>query len=462
MLNKRNLSIILLIAVFGACDVLNIDPEQSVPTDLVFADEQGARTAVVGMYAGLREGNAWGGFPLMAADFRADNSQHVGSFTTWEQVRRYDVSPENGTVQGVWADNYVSISRANEILANVSDVPDLDEELMNQWRGEALFVRALSHFQVVKWFAQPYGFTEDNSHPGIPVITSPTDQDDPEADFIPRSTVAEVYEQIISDLLEAEQLVAEETSTVGLRGGATTGSVHALLSRVYLYQSDWENAAEYAGQVIDNPNYSLQGDYGFFDSPNTAEDVFAIQMTVEDNPGVNAAMAALHMPTPIGRGDINPTQSLLDAYEEGDQRREQLLFEQDGRIWSAKYTSEQNDDNVHIIRIAEVILTRAEALAELQGVNDESITLVNQVRGRAGLDDISPGSPDELIDAILQERRIELAFEGHRKFDLLRRGENITNIPSADVDTIEYGDPRMIFPIPQRELDVNPELEPNP
>ena len=110
-------------------------------------------------------------------------------------------------------------------------------------------------------------------------------------------------------------------------------------------------------------------------------------------------------------------------------------------------------------------LTRAEALAEAnQEVNAEAIELLNAVRERAGLDDYEEGdfgNYEELVDAILHERRIEFAFEGHRVWDLLRKGRDITNIPSGQVETVPYGDNRLIFPIPQREMDVNPELEQN-
>ena len=467
---KKYLSLLLAVAFMGivSCDVLDIEPEQSVSDDIIFDDVSGARGAVTGMYGAVRFGNAYGGFPLMAADFRADNSEHIGSFTTWEQARRYNIAVTNSTVEGVWNSNYTAINRANHVIEFVADVEDVSEDLAENWVGQGYFVRAISHFNLVRWFGQPYGFTGDNSHLGVPIITEPTT--DPFDHEVPRSTVSEVYDQIIRDLENAMQRVPEEHGSASdTRGRATQGSVRGFLARVYLHMGEYDLAAEYANDVIQSDLYSLQPNFDFFDTKNTSEDVFAIQMTTEDNPGVNAAMAALHMPTPIGRGDINPTDDLLNAYEEGDLRKSELLFDSEigdgGTTWSSKYTLEDNSDNVHVMRIAEMKLTRAEALTESnQDIEPEAVELLNDVRTRAGLDEFEEGDfadHEELIDAILHERRVELAFEGHRKWDLLRKGRDITNIPSGQVESVPYGDNDLIFPIPQREMDVNEELVQN-
>ncbi len=468
------------LTVFTACDVLDVDPEQEIPTELVFDDANGAETAVTGMYEAVSFGNSYGGFPLIAADFRGGNSHFVGSFVTWQDAAAFNVSITNGTVQGVWNANYTAINRANNIIASAPNVPDVSQDQIDEWVGNGHFVRAISHFNLVRWFGQPYGYTADNSHPGVPLVLEPTEGPG-EQNNIPRSSVAEVYNQIISDLETALANVPDSYGASVLdRGRATTGSVSAFLSRVYLHMGEWQLAADYASDVLNSDMYQLQGSYEFFDNENTAEDIFAIQMTTESNPGTNAAFSAMHRPSPVGRGDINPSVDLWNAYENEDLRKTQLYsVGADGtdlpeevtqqselnNVWTLRYTSGNYDDNVHVIRVAEMMLTRAEALAELNGINQESVDLLNQIRNRAGLDSYATAdfaSGQELMDAILHERRLELAHEGHYYFDRTRRGLGLDGIANLGGDSIDFGVNEIVLPIPNREMELNPELEQNP
>jgi starch-binding outer membrane protein, SusD/RagB family len=467
---KKKSLIVILALTFGlfSCDVLDVEPEQSISSEVVFESVENARGAVTGMYQAVRFSSGYGGFSMMASEFVTDNTDFQGSFTTWQEVAQYAIPTNNGTISGQWEDLYDGINRANNVLANVADVPDIPQELVDQWSGEAYFVRAILHFQLVRYFAQPYGFTADNSHPGVPYMTEPGEGAG-DHNLVTRNTVAEVYENIISDLQQAESLVPESLdSDAATRGRGSLNAVRGFLAKVHLHMSDWENVANYTNQVINSGNYSLGSVTGIFGTGNSSEDVFAVQMTADTNPGVNAAMASLHTPAPIGRGDINPTEDLLNAFEEGDLRREQLIYEDGGQLWTAKYSSSNNDDNVRVIRYADILLSRAEALQEMAGsaVDAEALELVNQVRNRAGLSDLEAGTDfttgEDLLEWILHERRIELAFEGHRKWDLLRRGEDLVNLRSTSNVPVSYGSDNAIFPIPQREIDVNENLEQNP
>lgn len=467
----KKLSLITILALalgLLSCDVLDVEPEQSISSEVVFESVENARGAVTGMYQAVRFSSGYGGFSMMASEFTTDNTDFQGSFTTWQEVAQYAVPTNNGTITGQWQDLYDGINRANNVLANVSDVPDIPQELEEQWTGEAYFVRAILHFQLVRYFAQPYGFTSDNSHPGVPYMTEPGEGAG-DQNLVPRNSVAEVYDNIISDLQQAEALVPETfTSDEGTRGRGSLNAVRGFLAKVYLNMSDWQNVDDYTNMIINSGNYSLSSITGIFGTGNSSEDVFAVQMTADTNPGVNAAMAALHTPAPIGRGDINPTQDLLDSFEDGDLRREELIYEESGQLWTAKYSSSNNDDNVRVIRYADVLLSRAEALQEMSGsaVDQEALDLVNQIRNRAGLADLEEGehfsNGEELLDWILHERRLELAFEGHRKWDLLRRGEDVMNLRSTSNVPVSFGADNVIFPIPQREIDVNEQLEQNP
>lgn len=466
---KNKILIPVLAITFGlaACDVLNIEPEQSISSEVVFDSVENAQGAVVGMYQTVRFSSGYGGFSMMASEFTTDNTDFQGSFTTWQEVAQFQIPTNNGTIETQWESLYDGINRANNVLANLEDVPGITQTQIDQWRGEALFVRAILHFQLVRYFGQPYGYTANNDHPGVPYITTPGEVAEGDENYVTRNTVAEVYLNIIADLQEAEGLVPATGSEAFVRGRGSLGAVQGFLAKVYLHMSDWDNVIEYTGRVMGG-DYTLGSITGIFGTGNSQEDVFAVQMTPDTNPGVNAAMASLHTPAPIGRGDITPTQDLMDTFEPGDLRESELIYEADDELWTTKYSSSNNDDNIRVIRYAYILLSRAEALQEVAGatIDTEALELVNLIRERAGLDELVEGvdvtSGGELLDRILLERRLELAFEGHRKWDLLRRGEGVTNLRSTSNVPVEFGANEMIFPIPLREMDINPNLAQNP
>ena len=449
--------------LFSSCDVLNIDPEQSLDDELIFTDQSAAESAVVGMYDGLQEGGAFGGIGIMSADFPADVSSFTGSFGTFQNIRDYDpLQATNGAVQDIWADSYDPINRANNVIEGAEEVPEVSQDLQDQWRGEAKFVRALTHFHLVRYFGQPYIAGTDNL--GVPLILEPTDAPG-EALEVPRSTVGEVYDQILSDLDDAEGWVPESQQ---FDGQATIGAVQALKARVYLHQQEWQQAYDYADMVIETSPYELSSDPA---TPwadhnyNGAEFVFAVQNRTDDQIGVNDALASFHRPdSDGGRGDVRARSNLLDLYEEDDLRYQELFYETDdeseaGDVFTGKWDHPNQADNVPVIRMADVHLMRAEAAAELDN-EEQALEDLNAIRDRANasmydMDDYA--STEELIDLILDERFLELSFEGHRRHDFLRRGDGIQDANQGRV--IEFGANRTIFPIPAREIDVNSALE---
>ncbi len=451
--------------VISSCDVLNIDPEQSLDDEMVFTDESAAQSAVIGMYDGLQEGGAFGGIGIMAADFPTDVSQFTGSFGTFQNIRDYDpLQATNGAVEDIWADTYEPINRANNVIHGVEEVPDITDEQVDQWKGEAKFVRALTYFHLVRYFGQPY--IVDPGNLGVPLMLEPTEEPGEHLN-IPRSTVGEVYDQIISDLNDARGWLGEDQE---FDGQATVGAVDALLARVYLHQQDWDSAFDYANSVIEDSPYELSGDpmTPWADhNYNGPEFIFAVQNRTDDQIGVNDALASFHRPdSEGGRGDVRAFGRLLDAYEDDDLRLTELFYEtdedaEDGHFFTGKWVHPNQADNVPVLRMADVYLMRAEAAAELEN-ETQALEDLNAIRARAGASEYDTddyADEDELIDLILQERYLELAFEGYRRHDFLRRGDAIQD--ANQNREIAFGDNRTIFPIPAREIDVNPELEQN-
>ena len=229
---------------------------------------------------------------------------------------------------------------------------------------------------------------------------------------------------------------------------ATSAAAAAFLSRVYLQQENYSAAAAAADRVISSGAYSLNSSYAacFNNEGNTAEDIFAIQVTTQD--GVNNMNTFFAFRDFGGRGDIPIVDAHFDIYESGDERLD-LFYEAEGLTWTGKWVN--TFANINVIRLAEMYLTRAEANHQAgTSVGNTPVNDINVIRARAGLTPLGAVS----LDDIKRERQIELAFEGQRIHDLRRWKDNTGDFP--------YNDPAIVFPIPQREIDANANLNQNP
>jgi hypothetical protein len=236
-----------------------------------------------------------------------------------------------------------------------------------------------------------------------------------------------------------------------------------------LYKGEWAKAIQFADAIlVNNSLYALASDFTFFDA-NTSEDIFSIQMTATDNSRTGSGgLGGYYLPAARGgRGDAPMSASLIAAYGTGDKRFTTLSFTGvDATTISSTFTNKfkdgaTNQDNAPILRVTEMVLNKAEALVRSTNtVNADAITLVNRLRTRAGLTPYEAAQfadANALLTAILNERRLELAFEGHRRMDLLRNGLPLrTTGPGAG--TSRPGDPRIILPIPTREIDLGAAL----
>lgn len=458
-LNIKLLFVALLALFVWACEEdLELQPEQDIPQEQAFANQDAAAASLTGAYGRMLVLDVFGSMPQIIGDFQADNVDFIGSFPTLQAINNSAVIADNITIENIFRDHYRAILAANAVIRNVPDVedPDFTDEARAQFIAEAKFVRAIVHFNLVNLFGQPY--TLDNgASPGIALrlegealdrVFEPKD----------RNSVAEVYDQVEQDLLEALPDLPE----VAGRVRASTGAANALLSRLYLYKGDYPNAELYAQNVIDEGNYALATNYNFYNAL-TAETVFDIAMSAIDNSRTGSGgWAEFYNPAEAGaRGDCPFTQDLIDAHEEGDRRFTELTqVGGNGRVYTTKFPDiVTNADNAPVIRTTEVFLNKAEALVKASNsIEQEAIDIVNMLRERAGLDEFDASdfdSADDLIATILDERRKELAFEGHRRMDLLRNGQAIIN-------GLMPGDNQTVMPIPVSETDQNSSLPQNP
>lgn len=471
---KKRIYVFMLMTVvssiFTACeDELNPSPQQSLTEEDAFADKKAAESTLMGVYSTAQVLEAYGSMPQLISEFMSDNVSFVGSFPTLQEIRDFNTISTNGNVSGIWQQHYRIILRANAVIANVPKVQDatFTDAERRQFIAEAKFMRALGYFQLVSLFAQPYQI-QNGAAPGVPVVLEPFTGT---VTYPAKSSVNEVHAQIVKDLTEAIPDLLDSFSTPEFtRGRATKGAARALLSRLHLYRGEWTSAASFAKQVLDASSlYSLAANYAFYDD-NTSEDVFTIQNSAIDNGRTGSGgWASYYQPAALGgRGDAPFSQSLINAYNEepGDRRFELKITGVAADNATSFFTSKfpdavTNADNAPVIRTTEVVLNYVEASAEAAGaVTQEHIDLMNQLRTRAGL---SPwtlatfASKNAFITAVLNERRKELAFEGHRRMDLLRRQQNLRPSEPKAV----FGGVKTILPIPQRELDNNPSLTPN-
>ncbi len=495
---RLKLLLIFLVAVgLSSCDLLeNQQPQQSLPFEGDLESQSDFESALVGAYDKVQTfsngDNA--GQLAFAGDIMTGDAEWVGSFTTYVEISSQAMSAANGSIAGQWNGAYEAINAANIILDNLDNL-DADQAVIDDIRGQALYIRALEYYYLVQYFALPWDATQDNSHLGVPLQLEPvTDQSDFSEPL--RSTVAEVYDQIIGDLEDAQGLITNTTPNQ-----ATDGAVTGLLARIALVQGEWTDAADLAGDVINDPAYELNGGVtDYFTDELSAESIFEIQNTTQDVPDpANTSLTAVY--NDGTRDDIQISQGYIDALDDiitedqqtaveaadesaVDNRRTQLLTDGDpetegwqlvaGESNTNKYEDEVNSaDNVPIMRLPEMMLTRAEALTRdantLVDVPQEAFDLVNQIRSRAievTDEDGNPGDQtlvhydradfadkDEFIEAILLERRVELSYEGHRKTDLQRN--------QMDVNGTAWDAPQLVFPIPQSQMDANTDLEQN-
>lgn len=471
---SKYILLIGFIFAISACDSeLALEPEQSLSPEVAFSNKAGAQAALFGAYSATQSLDAFGGLAIAINEYMADNVRFVGSFPTLQEINNYVTIASNGSIQTMWAAHYFAVLSANAVIDNIPKVVDsgFSDTERKQYVAEAKFIRALTYLQLVTLWGQPYQVNNGNT-PGVPLLLKAGALT---GDIVKpaRNTVAEVYAQIEKDLNEAlPDVVSNFSAADQTRGRATKGAVNALLSRVSLYKGDWAKTIQYADAILVGNNlYALAGDFSFYDA-NTSEDIFAIQMTSTDNSRTGSGgLGGYFLPASRGgRGDAPMAASIITAYGTGDKRFTSLSFNgTDATTVASTFSNKYKDgttnaDNAPVLRVTEMVLNKAEALVKSTNtVNADAITLVNRLRTRAGLapfDAAQFADASALTTAILNERRLELAFEGHRRLDLLRNGLPLRTA-GAGVGISKAGDPKVILPIPTREIDLGAALPQN-
>ncbi len=456
---KRLLLVILSVSLLASCkkSFLDQEPYNGVPFGDAVKDEPAMQAALAGTYSALRTpGFLSRGFPIIG-DILADNAfistQNSNRYTSFYNVNYLSTS---GDAQALFADAYNAILRANTIInATLASNPNV-----NQMRGEALTIRALSYFSLIQYFAKPY--TADPAAPGVPLVLVYDPNLKPA-----RATVQAIYDQIEKDLNDAFGLMNATKNS----GFITKYVAKALLSRVYQAKGDWTKSRDAALDVITNSGYTLVNGAslsGFWANPVLRTDKVEVMFEIsEDAVNTTGLNSLAYMYAQSGYGDVLCTDDLYNQYTATDYRRALITTGTRAGLTVRivnKYSNNSNTadkDNVKIVRVAEVLLNLAEAYYQLNDETNARLRL-NQVamnRDPSFTGYVSTGTA--LLDDILKERRKELAFEGFRYYDLQRLGRDVvrvnlnTNYQSGVPLTVATGNFRRLLPIPQAEIDAN-------
>jgi tetratricopeptide (TPR) repeat protein len=433
-------ALFLLSACTKQLDLL--DP-QSLDSKEALNTPEAVKSAVIGAYGLFGSFGLYGGDYQIISDLLANDSEvtWLGTFFNYRDVWLKQMVADNSLVSNTWIQSYNAINATNNILKAIDIITDPAER--NLVKGEALLIRGVCYFELVRLFAQPFDAAGTNTGLGVPIVLEPNDFSEVE-----RATIAEVYAQIITDLTEAESLLPESNGT-----RANTYTVSGFLSRVYLQQGNYAQALAKANRIIQSGDYQLNPAVEtVFNTNNTAESIFEVQQNAQNNAGqTNSGLATFYADFDgTGRGDIVIRNEFVNLYEANDLRRQNLFyigFER-GQNSSAKWSSPIK--NYPIMRIAEMYLTRAEANLRLgSSTGDTPLNDVNRIRTRAGL---SALVSVDLAETLLQ-RRLELAFEGHRLHEVKRLKLSVGSFP--------FNHPKLVCPIPRREMNVNKKLVQN-
>lgn len=456
--------------VTGCSKELDIEPRQSVNSETAMDTYEGLEGAIVGAYDGIQDNASYGQDVIQLAEILADGAYWQGSYASYSEVADKAMNTNNTEASSLWIQSYDVINRTNLILdkihSNTLSGGDYENN-KDRIKGEALYIRAITYFELVRFFSAPLDMDEDGADVlGVPLMVKGVTSTE-SAQLLPvRASVKACYTQILEDLDQAQNLLPSYNED-----RATSWAAKAMLSRVHMTLRNWELAAGFAREVVASGEFFLQPDVmTFLTTKNTGESIFEVQMRDSDNLGNNNQSLSDYW-SKEERGEIVVPKAVVHSFASIDSRR-QKWFEYelkslsggavDTIYYSRKYKAPA--DNVPVIRLSEMMLNLAEAvLMEDNTINSEAVDMLNQIRERAGLADINVTSHEELLAAVKAERKRELIHEGHLINDY-RRWQEMEIGYAREVlvgQSVAWNYDKLVFPIPQREKDVNPNLEQN-
>ena len=426
----------IILLVSGCSKKLDVLPTQSVDESLVFTSDANIKAALNGAYDAASGAYLLGGNMQMYSELLGAGGEitWVGTYNQPDEIYNKSMLTNNSFIRDTYLEGYRVINICNNIIASINIVNATDRD---EVKGQALFLRGMMYFELVKLYAKPFSAGNTTSNPGLQLVTTPTlNGQVTTANNVARSTVQQTYDQIVNDLTAAKTIIHGEAGVYG-----SEYSVSAVLSRVYLQMGNFSGARGEANNVIENSGASLESSYSkaFNNTSQSSEDIYVLPVTAQD--GSNEMHTYWSILDYGARdGDIEINQSHLDLYSATDSRLNLFYVDGNGIYRSGKWKLQYK--YLPVIRLAEMYLTRAESnfrLGTTIGVGPDND--VDMIRSRAGLPFINV-----TLDDILHERKLELAHEGQCIHDIKRLRNS--------VDGFTYDANELVFPIPLREINA--------
>ncbi|WP_269686617.1 RagB/SusD family nutrient uptake outer membrane protein [Flavobacterium lacustre] len=470
-------SALMMLFLTSCSDYLDTEPiteeATSLNNDIVIKDAAAAESRMNAVYGTFGSGY-WQLDFLLAGDGQSDNAYMGADNPAIFQYETYEMLSTNSQMKGDWNDLYNNINTCNIVINYVNQATDLSATRKNEMIGEASLIRALNHFQAVQlWGDCPI------AKEAIFSISSENFDEAFDALFPARKPVAEVYAQIIADCL----IAIEKAPDASNKFKANKMAANALLAKVYatMPNPDWAKVNQYCDVVIGG-GYTLLPTFDhLFDSAHegNAESIWEVNGDGWGSP-IGAWNTFMFLGTDWKKFNA-PSHTLVEAFaNNGDTQRLASTVTRAKVTWSDNYWASADypfafkmrdtngNQNFYIARLADILLLKAEALVSTGDVSG-AMSLVNQVRARAGIASISASTQSDAVDKVLEERLMELAFEGDRWFDLKRMGKAI-QLLSQQKDgngnvlpfASNINQNRLLWPIPQDKLDANALLTQNP
>lgn len=482
-MKKFILNIIVVLGVifsFSSCQgFLDTEPTNVVVSGTAMLTLYDAGIVANGLYVDMKWYDYYGTYMQLMGDERADNIQPRTMSSGWTQIYTLGYDSESNTYFNMWSKCYETIMRCNTLLENIDNLDianDTEKATKDDYKGQAYAVRALNFFDLARLYGYPYS-KDNGASLGAVLITKVVSSSEAKQS---RSTVAETYSQVLSDLNNALLLLSKDKNT----GHFNYWAAKLLQARVYLYKGDWDNAYTAALEVINDSPYSLVSNEDYIDywkeegASETILELFVnTQSTIDDDGGYASMYHNLWHGDVSAGASLIPTISWINLIqsEPGDVRAQFVRTDskyEASKAWLCKFPGTNGDNfrlnNPRILRLAEAYLIASEgALKGTAGVTAAS-NYLNVIRKRANPSVSVVTATDELIQI---ERRKEFIGEGHRFFDQMRLGNSIVRKDSDGYnfavsvgcpETITWNYEKVVLPISHTERQTYPELEQNP
>ena len=468
-----------------SCDgFLDRIPTDSVVSESAMATLADAKVVANGLYTDLKYYTMYGSYIPYMGDMRGDNLYPTNASGTGRTIYTLEYEPVQSTYFGMWQNYYTTIMRANTLIANIETIPVMstsDQAIKDDILGQALAIRALCHWDVARLYGYPY-MKDNGASLGAVVLTEVVA---PSESKLPRNTVAETYAQVEADLALALTKLSKSKND----GHFNYWAAKMLQAKVALYKGDWQTAFNAASEVVESSPYRMvpNGEYlAYWGKQCDDESVLEFLVTntgdIDSDGGFYTMYHNMWFDDKAAGADIIPSKAWKDLFADtpNDVRAQMIAYDdpetgaiKSGEYWLKKFIGNKDlgytfrRNNPRVFRITDAYLMAAEAALELAGKQSVADEYLNAVVKRA---DPTAETVVATLERIQIERQKEFIGEGHRFFDVLRRGGKIVKDATLDDrdfagtkrQEIDWNDYRVVLPISHNEIMLYPELEQNP